>query len=443
MVDFSNTYGSYFVLSYAIINYLSYMTVLAFIPACFMWGIAIILPHRQLLMVFGILAASFCAFMLIIDAQVYSMFRFHLNSAILHMIFNEHALDIFDLSSLELLEFGLIFFFFIVFEAFLAYFVWNKIIVTQRLMIGKTLALLWFGGFLFSYFSLILSITHGNNLLSQQNPNLPFFNQFIAYIIPNTNAGAILIRTSETHFSQPIFPRTPINYPLHSLQCAKKIKPYNIIFILVDSLRFDSLSEKNMPKLNEFSLENWRFFNHFSGGNATQPGLFSLFYSIPSSYWTAALEQKKRPAFLNILDKYNYKTRIIWSSQMQYPPFDKTIYLGLKHLHNNSSIGEDIGSWDRRTTELAINFLNKNKRERPFFLNLFYNAPHAFCSNQSFPSIYPLPTKTCSRIMLTNSMDPKPLYHRYLNAVHFIDDEISNVLNVSAICFGEALLSYR
>lgn len=427
IVNFTSGFFKTYIVIYAIINYISYITALAFIPACLMWVFAAFLPYRKLIVSLCILTASACAIVLVVDSQIYSMFKFHLNIIILNMFFSEQSLELFDFSKLELLEFGLGIGFFILLEMILAWMVWHKIILKKRFLVGQSIALFWLGGFLFSYFSLLITITNGNNLLSQQNPNLPFFNQLIAYLIPAKNADDILMRYSEDHFSQFTFTNAPLNYPLHPLTCDIKIKPYNIIVILVDSLRFDSLNTKFMPKLTEFSKENWRFFSHYSGGNATQPGLFSLFYSIPSSYWTSALEQKKRPVFFDVLDQNNYKTRVIWSSGIKNPPFDKTIYLDVKNLSDDTDSTSDIGTRDKEITELAIDYLKKNTGDKPIYLNLFYNAPHGFCSDQTYPEIYPA-TKSCSRLMMSNDMDATPYYNRYLNSVHFVDNEIARLL---------------
>ncbi len=427
-IHLTSTFAKSFVVFYAIINYLSYMTLLAFIPACLTWLIAFVLPYQRLILILSILISSFCSLFLLVDSQVYSLFKFHLNGIILNMIFNRQSLDVFDFSYSELLEFGLIGILVLLLELLIAWFVWNKIVAPQKLRIGKSIALFWLGGFLFSYFSLLITIANGNNLLSQQNPNLPFFNQIIAKIIPDSNADDILMRYSENNFSQFSFTNKPLNYPRHPLQCDTKSKPYNVILILIDSLRSDSLNEKEMPKLNEFANHNVRFLNHFSGGNSTQPGLFSLFYSIPSNYWTAALEHKRRPVFFDVLNNSNYESLILWSAPIKMPPFDKTIFLGINDGSIKEAIGDDVGSRDKQITNLAIEFLNRKKINEPFFLNLFYDAPHGYCSEQSYPGFYVLAKNTCSRLLMSNDMDPEPYYKRYLNTVHFIDNELDRVL---------------
>lgn len=428
LANYSSFAGKIFVLIFTLVNYLSYMMLLAFIPATLLIIITVFISNERLVRSLSALVATICVVFLLIDSQIYSSFKFHINKTILSLIFSRNFRDVFDFSTQEMIvifsQIGLV----LVLEFFLSWFVFKNIIEPKRCYIGKTIMLIGMGGGLLSYFTLMLSIAHNNNLFSQQTPSLPLYNQILTYLIPDKNASEILLHYSEHHFSQPMYSNEKMNYPLHPLRCQSPTMPFNIILIMVDSLRFDSLQPTYMPNLTEFSQRSWRFLHQISGGNATLPGTFSLFYSIPSNYWTAALAQKKPPVFIDLLRKNNYFTRVIWSSEILNPPYDKTIYLGVDELHHNSGLDNDVGSRDRKVTQQAIQFLSKKNKKHPFFINLFYDAPHGFCRDQSYPVIFQPAPKECSRIALSNDMNPLPLLNRYLNAVHFTDQEIGKVL---------------
>ncbi|MBL7480869.1 DUF3413 domain-containing protein [Legionella bononiensis] len=428
LADYSTFSGKILVVSFALVNYLSYMMVLAFIPAILIWILAYILPAKRFIWFLSVLTATLSLMLLIINNCVFSMFKFHLNMDIFNLFFNGQWHDVFDFSGRELKISISALCLVWVLQVAIAFFVWNKIIVTDKFLIGRTIGLFWLGGFLFSYFTLLQSIDDNNNLFSQQTPNLPFYNQLIVYLIPDKNAEELLDRYGEGHFYQPVFSNDPLNYPLHSLRCSRPENPPNIIWIMVDSLRFDSLQPEYMPNVAAFAERSWQFKKHLSGGNSTQPGLFSLFYSIPSSYWTSVLEQNIPPVFTQLLLKYHYMIRVIWSSEMIIPPFDKTIYGGISNLNLFGASGDDIGNRDRFVTEEAIKFLTEKKLKQPFFLNLFYDAPHGYCRDQSYPAPYQPAIKECSRIAMTNDVDPIPYYNRYLNSVRFIDGELAKIL---------------
>lgn len=429
LADYSTLAGKLMVVSFAVVNYFSYMMFLAFIPAFPLLLFAYCVPNQSVIWFFSVLIATSGVVLLIADTNIYAMFKFHISLMYLKMLFQRQWYDIFDFSIREIEFIIFISIGVAVLEIAISWWVWKKIIKPARYQFGMTIVIFWLGCFLLSYFTLVQSVAANNNLFSQQTPNLPFYNQIMAYLIPDKNAEDVLYRYSETHFSQSFFSKDKLQYPLHLMQCTKPEKTLNIILIMVDSLRFDSACLKYMPNLFRFAKQNWRFDQHMSAGNSTQAGLFSLFYSIPSSYWTAALEQKVSPVFMELLIKFGYTAHILWSSEMFFPPFDKTIYLAIHSLNVNGAPSHDIGDRDRHVTQQAIKFL-ANKQNKPFFLNLFYDAPHGYCREQSFSAPFQPASEACSRVAMSNEVASLPYYNRYLNSVYFVDSEIEKVLSV-------------
>jgi len=403
--------------------------LLAFIPAVLVFFLALLAPNKRLIWMVSVLVATLSIIFLLVDSRVFSMFKFHLKSTIFTLIFSRQWGGIFDLSHYEFILILASLFFIIICECVLALLVWKIIIVPGRYKIGKTISTFWLGATLFCYFTLMLSIANSNNLFSQQTPNLPFYNQLFAYVIPARNAEDILLRYSEHHFSQPLFANDPLNYPLHPMQCKKPEQPLNIILIMIDSLRFDALQPRYMPNASQFRSESSEFFNYLSAGNSTQPGVFSLFYSLPANYWTAALMQEKSPVLMDLLQESGYSMRILWSADKKNPPFTKTVYRNVEGLEPEEAPGADVGERDRSITKQALQFLAA-KQTKPFFLHLLYNAAHGYCQQQSFPDVFQPVINQCARIAVTNDTDPVPYRNRYLNAVYFIDQEVGKLLQL-------------
>ena len=430
VVDFSKFYlGKTVVVLFVLVTYVIYMMLLAYLPAVLVFLLACVSSSKRLIGFLSVLIATMSVICFIVDSHVYSMFKFHINRTILSFIFSPQWRGVFDFSQYELFLIMVLIIVVFIVESCIAWFVWKKIILAGRWNVGQLIFMLWLGGALFSYFTLMLSIAKQNNLFAQQTSTLPLFNQFFSYVIPDADATNILSRYGEQLYAQPSFANDPLHYPLHPLRCRLPDKPYNIILIMVDSLRFDSMQLKYMPKVSAFGKRSWRFQNHMSGGNATQPGLFSLFYSIPSNYWTAALEQKRSPVLVDLLVKYGYAMEIFWSMDMSNPPFHQTIYAELQHLALTGAPGSDIGNGDRYITNKAIEFLTSKKHKEPFFLHLFYDAPHGYCSHQSFAAPFQPAFQQCSRFNMQNDDDRESYFNRYLNAVKFDDDEIAKVLD--------------
>ena len=57
-----------------------------------------------------------------------------------------------------------------------------------------------------------------------------------------------------------------MNYPLSKLDCSGG-EGYNIVFLVVDALRFDMITEQTMPNVTAFSKNAINFKDHYSGGD--------------------------------------------------------------------------------------------------------------------------------------------------------------------------------
>lgn len=423
LTDFSS---KLLVILFAVINYSSYMMLLAFIPGILLIPLLLFVQNNCWFRLISILVMVLSIVLLFLDSLVFQLFKFHINQTIFSFIVNREALD---LSFIEITLFITLIVIVMILETWVANYIWKAVHKPGSFRMEKIIGLSGLLGMMLCYGALVFTIGNGNNLLAQQTSNLPLFNQLLAHALFVPNARDILFRYSENNFAQPYFPNQRLNYPLHPMQCVSAKTPYNIIFIMVDSLRADALNKQTMPYTNQFAKKGWKFLQHLSGGNATQPGLFSLFYSIPSNYWTAALEQKIPPVFMSLLNTMGYSSHILWSSEMTTPPFDKTIYLGKPlEQHATKVFESSTVEHDQQITQKAIKFL-QSRPSTPFFLNLFYNAPHAFCQDQHFTAPLKPTAEYCLRLGLNNNVDPLPWYNRYLNAVRFVDKEISQVLD--------------
>ena len=77
----------------------------------------------------------------------------------------------------------------------------------------------------------------------------------------------------------------------------------DILFIVIDAWRFDTLRPDVTPNIWRFGQGAARFTEHFSGGNATRAGIFSLFYGVPATYWHHMLQQHRGPELVSALSR--------------------------------------------------------------------------------------------------------------------------------------------
>lgn len=213
-----------------------------------------------------------------------------------------------------------------------------------------------------------------------------------------------------------------LTYPLAPLACQAQNKP-NILLILIDSWRADSFTPEVMPNLYaayKNAPDAFYFTDHLAGGNATEAGVFSLFYSMPYSYWDSVTGAKVRPVLMQELADMGYQFGIYASSRLNSPAFNRNVFSGIDNLRISSD-GEAKWERDEDAQQDFLAFLNTRNTQQPFFGFLFYDSAHG----QEFPPDYKAPFTPYGDIMnyllLTKNTDPTPYMNRYKNSVHFID----------------------
>lgn len=429
-LPFAKPAGVVLVKVFIVISYLAHFALLNFlICVLLVYPLITLFNKAKLIIPAAVLIATVAALWLVADGHVYVLYRFHLNSTIFHMIFGGHADEVFELSSLEWLMGAGLFVVLLIVESIIAWLLWSKFILKQRNNYGKSIFITLAIAIFCSYYTVMYSLGTTLNVYSQQVKAFPFYTNFIGFLLsPAPNGYARVERFGETQFTQIKQATAKLNYPIHPLQCKKPRQPLNIVFVVIDTWRATSLNKSVMPHTMQFAEKNWQFKHHYSGGNATQPGIFSLFYAISSNYWSSVLDQKKAPVFLDLLQQYGYQLGIYASAELEIPAFNKTVFQNIKNLRVETP-GDIPAEKDRYVTKESQQFLQQHKKtKKPFFLFLFYDTAHGYCRHQDFSKPFQPAIKRCNRILFSNKTNPIPYLNRYRNALHFVDTQVGEVL---------------
>jgi membrane-anchored protein YejM (alkaline phosphatase superfamily) len=223
------------------------------------------------------------------------------------------------------------------------------------------------------------------------------------------------------------FSKDSLNYPLRPLEC-KGGSGLNVLLILVDSLRADAFNKEVMPnsfERFEASPQAFNFTDHLSGGNATQAGLFSIFYGLPSVYWDAFSASKREPVLMEELRKAGYENALYSAVKLTSPEFHKNVFAGEENLRVSSE-GEKKFDRDLNTQKDFRAFLDGRDAGRPFFGFLFYDSPHGFTYPPDFKEKF-TPVKEINYILLSASTAPGPYMNRYKNSVNFVDGLLGEI----------------
>lgn len=415
---------------FTITAYLGYLGTLALLPALLLLPLIYFIPKRNLIFSIAIIIATVMTLLLVVDVVTYKLYRFHLNSMILDLAVNGIQQSIWEMTWIERLIFVVILAGLFVIESLYAAWAWSYFLKKkfQQGMVKWMISVVGFSFFI-SYFILYLtSNSIVNHVMTDQARFLPFYRKTLSLFIPEKTACQVLNRIAVSSFEKPIKNNFPLNYPLQNTVCTQNNKPKNILFIIIDTWRFDMLNSAITPNLASFAKKSWNFKNHFSGGNATEPGVFSLFYGLPAYYWTSMQEQHHGPVLIDELIKQNYQMGIFASATLKFPAFNQTVFVNVKNLREESQ-GATPYNRDETITQEFINFLNHtSKQTNPFFGFLFYDGAHSYCNfDEDLKPLSPAVTN-CNHMELTNESNPIPYFNRYKNALIIIDQQVKRVL---------------
>jgi len=213
-----------------------------------------------------------------------------------------------------------------------------------------------------------------------------------------------------------------LSYPLQPLRCSND-QPLNLLLIMADALRWDMVTEVNMPFLSHYTkTRGLQFRQHFSGGNSSRTGVFSLFYGLPPGYW-GSFESLQRPAVLiDELQAQNYQLGIFSSSTLYRPvTLDRTAFANVPGLRLQTEPA-DAPAWQRdqiMVQDWSI-WLTQRDPTKPFFGFLFFDATNV--------REYPAELESLAAFQPADNQEMSVEFARYRRSTHFVDRLMQTVI---------------
>jgi membrane-anchored protein YejM (alkaline phosphatase superfamily) len=211
-----------------------------------------------------------------------------------------------------------------------------------------------------------------------------------------------------------------LNYPLNPLQCEQQ-EPLNLLLIVADSMRGSVLTPDLAPNLSQFAREKGvDFRNHFSGGNSSRMGMFSLFYGLPPGYWSSFASLQRPSVLLDELQSRDYRLGLFSSATLYRPVvLDRTAFANVPDLRIVTEPASDP-AWkrDRKLTGEWFQWLDARDAGKPFFGFLFYDST----MGKSSPPDYPVQFPPASSEFQAQE------FSKYQGSVHYVDSLAGEVL---------------
>ena len=407
---------------YVICAYSGHMTILTILCAlcispCLLISINFI--RRLFIAIFFSLAAA----VLIIDTIVFSLYRAHINKIMMDLYFVGNAVDIPQST---------------IFTIYLVYAVLTSLLYflityaerkATRIRARKGIRML----LIFIVFYLIANIIHawavafGYQRITLVTRYLPL------YMPLKANSAMVQLGITDresiaNNKEVQLREEGILLYPKEEIHTRHINNPPNIVWIVIDSLRFDTYNAIVTPNMYTFGKQGISFPNHHSTGNATRAGIFGLFYGIPATYWHAFLANQTPPLLITRMQELNYDIQILSSASTTMPEFHQTVFASIPNLSPGAQ-GKNKMERDIAITQDWLTWFKNRDTTRPFFTYLFYDAVHG---GGTYPSEYPVSfgdtLTNINYVTIGNSENTAPIFNRYKTAAHFVDSLIGSVI---------------
>lgn len=360
---------------------------------------------------------------LLADTSIFKIFKFHINSMVLNLVFTEGAFDSVHLGFFTIFITFLLILVIFLFEFYLIRTIFNKIKQQNNpsVFVKSYKRLIFIFCIVFVLLADKLSFAfadlYGNTQIVRYSKTFPLYQSFtikkiaIKFFGFNVDAqNKIKITKSES----------ALNYPLEPLQFQSNGEKLNFVWIVIDAFRNDMLTDSVTPNIREFANRSQWFANHQSGGNATRFGIFSMFYGIYGSYWHQFLGEQTPPVLIEELKKQNYEFLILASTKLTFPEFRKTCFVSIPESIRDEFEGADASTKDPQLATYFINWTQQRDTSKPFFAFLFFDGPHG-------PYMYPdafekrKPAIKNANYITVDKKSASALKNGYMNALEFDD----------------------
>ena len=403
----------------------SHFVFLGFIFFVFTSPFSLLLFDHRFFRILFSFVASLLLVLLIIDSFVYSQYRFHLNAIVLDLFIHGKG----QIISFPLSTWLLVIFFFVVLWGFSF---WSSEFLLFRIFknfswVRKYLGFVVFC-FFFSHLFYAFHDARYNNSVAKVAAAFPLSEPLKAKSFLSKIGVVDLEEYKRRKSLKKLDLASELKYPLSPLVLKpQQVQNFHILWLVVDSLRFDMMSPDVMPNTHELSQMGATFYDHFSNSNTTRHGIFGLFYGLPGAYFDSALRTQTEPLLMKRLRELDYRFYIYANAPLTKPEFDQTVFSEIKDLRKFSQ-SHTVDGRDQEITDLMIEALKSHNQNEKFFGFLFFDAPHGYAYPKNYKKPFQVESDGFSYLALNKNSDREPILNIYKNSVHFVDSLIGQIL---------------
>lgn len=363
--------------------------------------------------------------LLLVDAKVFALYRFHLNAMVLNMVFGGALQDQVALSWQSWLQSLGVLAAVAAAEVLLAWACWKLLPGTARrrpvlLAWAAGLALMATGQVATAYYDAL-----GERAVTGQWAYLPWAQPITA----KRQMHRLGVR-SLPQANLPDPRHSQLDYPLAPLRCQSHTRP-NVLVVVLESLRHDALDPTTMPNASALAAQSEVFERHYSSGNATRYGLFGLLYGLPGGYWESMLSEQRGSLLFDVLQQQGYDLHLYGSAPLYSPEFDRTVFAQVRDQLHTAPSALPVAERDAHVVSALGKDIQQRRDGRPWFGMAFLDSTHApYHLPQGYPALATPMASTVNFLAFDEDHDATPERNRYRTAVHYTDALLGQLLAI-------------
>lgn len=418
-------------LAYLALAHWSHFTLLAGaalgLPLTFL---AVAFPRERFFKALALLIASAASLLLFADTAVYAAYRFHLRGFVIDFFLEPSAGDVFNFSLMTKLYAAAL-------VLALAAAQWGLLRLAEKIAaraakprLGVGIIAAFLAAFLASQAAHALADAWYYAPITALTRHLPLYQPVTAKRFLARH-GIANLDANRKEFQAKWRGRSGgIKYPTQPLEFAEPQVKRNILYLGIECWRADLFSPEVTPNLWKFSRRPGveRYLNHFSGGNSTNPGVFSLFYSLPGNYYKPFGDAQLGPVLIDRLQKLNYQFGVFASAQITSTSLDRTVFAGIDNLRLSTD-APTIWQRDAKAVSEWIDWLDRRDKARPYYGFIFLYSPHAYEVPPDYPQVFAPRAKAMNYLETDRDAHKEEIFNLFKTAMHYADAQAGRIID--------------
>lgn len=405
--------------TYLIISWIGHFSFLSFVTYLLtIFPLSFILPREKPLRFISAIIATLALVLLLIDTQVFQLFKFHLNGQVWQLLLDQAQTEEGSIWSIIFVAVPTIF----LLQLLLSAYVWRKINKRKRRQYGNQVGLALLVCFILTHLVNSWADATLYQPITMQRANFPLSYPMTARSFLAKH-GWLDLEQYEKKAENQGSAEHRLLYPLRPLSVNAPGDHKNLLVVVVDSLRADMLNNINMPNLQRYADQHISFRKHMSGGNDEAMGMFSLFYGLPGHYYGDIRTDKRPPVLFDEMLRQDYQFGLFGALE-DAKQYQQSLLAGLRKQVFVSRQTDDrllIDDWQQ--------WLHNRTADRPWFSLVYLSSPGDYQVPASIKGPFQPELTRFNPATAYRPENLQKLENRYKNAVFYTDQLLEQMLS--------------